>query len=281
MKKPFASVASRFFVLAAVWGYLWSVSMLQKHPPEIKIDTLRVVLPAVVQTLMAGGDQYLAANIGIFRAMTLTTDSVDMDTIHTLAKIQQEAAYLSPWSEDNYYIAQAVLPWQGEVQATIHIMQRASEYRNWDAIAAFFWGFDLYYFEQDIALASHILLDIACSRSDAINCLGLTAIAAKWRERSQDPIQAKNLLIAMQKQSRDAGLKKLLGARILRLDGLIALRAAAADYQRHKGKRPQHLIQLVEAGFISVIPADPLGKGYRLDALGTPQLIYDTPMGSR
>ena len=258
----------------AAMTYVGAVQQLQLHMPKPREDALRVVLPGVVQTMMVGGDAHLAANVGTFRAVTLTTDTVDANTVHVLGKIQVEAARLNPLSEDNYYVAQAILPWQGEVLPTIEIMKRATAARTWDYLPAFFWGFDEYFFRQNNLDANRILLNYAEPRSNEINRRSMRAIASKWYERSSDPLQARAFLLGLREQSKDPKLKRLIQARITRVEGLIALRQASLAFRQKFGHPPARLQQLVEDGFVQKIPEDPFHFGYQLNAAGEPELKY-------
>jgi hypothetical protein len=57
------------------------------------------------------------------------------------------------------------------------------------------------------------------------------------------------------------------------LDGLLALRAALADFKaKHQGSMPSVWEQLIGYGGLEVFPEDPLGAGYVLDDRGELQV---------
>ena len=68
----------------------------------------------------------------------------------------------------------------------------------------------------------------------------------------------------MAKETQDAALKNYLEQRIVRLEGLIQLQAAAKRYQERYGRPIDDLDQLVASGMLSALPKDPLGDGYGL-----------------
>jgi hypothetical protein len=98
-------------------------------------------------------------------------------------------------------------------------------------------------------------------------------MAAKWYERGDDPLMALNILTAMREQSRDANFRALLQARMARLEGLQALRVAAAAYRAEHGTSPSRLDELLGYGGLPALPQDPLQLGYALSADGEPVLV--------
>lgn len=245
-------------------------------PPE----QMRIALPAELQVFMAMGDRYLAANLETFRALVLSTDNTDQDSLRVLADVQKGASRLNPAHEDNYYIGQAILPWLGFVEPAQYIVSRATDARPWDFLPGFFYAFNRYYFENRPQEASNILLRVAdrLPRKE-----GVLEIAAKWQEKGEDPETALAVISAMQQQTRDARLKSILQKRIERLQGVIVLREAAARYQKRSGRTLTQLGELVASGELNELPQDPAGLGYALNEQGLPVLYFPPkkPLGAR
>ncbi len=234
-------------------------------------EQMRIALPAELQVFMALGDRYLAANMEFFRALVLSIDNIDPDSLKVLAEVQKGASRLNPAHEDNYYIAQAILPWMGFVEPTQFIQSRATDARPWDFLPGFFHAFNRYYFENRPQEASNILLGVADRLPDNS---GVLEIAAKWQEKGEDPQAALAVIRAMLKETRDRKLRTVLQTRIDRLEGVVALREAAARYEKRTGQPLKRLDELVASGEMRTLPLDPTGLGYVLNERGEPALYF-------
>lgn len=250
--------------------YVTGINQVRKVPSVLGPETMEVALPPELQVFLAMGDRYLAANIETFRALVLTVNERDRTTLQVLAEVQKGASTLNPAHEDNYYIAQAVLPWEGLVEPAQYIESRAMDARPWDFLPGFFYAFNRYYFERDAHGGAEILLR-AAERLDKKE--GVIEMAALWQEKGEAPQLAINMIRAMQESSRNEKLKASLQARIDRLQGLIALREATAKFAERNGRAPASLNELLSAGVLERLPEDPLGMGYGLDANGQPVLL--------
>lgn len=259
------------------WAVFWFAgSQLQDSPRISEQGLLRVRLPAPLQLAYAGGDPWLAANLNVFRSMMVEASVTEQETYRVQAQLQVDAARFNPYHEDNYYIAAAILPWNGFVPEAQEVLRSASEARSWDWMPPFFHAFDSWYFEQDMHAAGD-WAEISAARSSAVNAKALRAMAAKWYERGDDPQLARNLIAALQEQTRDPDLRAQLQARIDRLDGLLALRAAHAEYLRVMGGAPVRLEDLLGHAGLAALPHDPMQLGYGLDATGLPILLLPAP----
>jgi hypothetical protein len=232
---------------------------------------VRVRLPLLVQLVNAGGDPYLAANFNVFRSLMVEARVTEGETYRVQGQLQVDASFFNPRHEDNYYVAAAILPWNGQVEASQQVLLRAAQSREWDMWPAFFYAFNAMYFERDMARAGH-WAEVAAERNPR-NAAALRDMAAKWYERGDDPLMALNILTAMREQSRDANFRALLQARMARLEGLQALRVAAAAYRAEHGTSPSRLDELLGYGGLPALPQDPLQLGYALSADGEPVLV--------
>lgn len=262
-----APVALVFSLAAYVIGIKQTEQSRWIAPPE----QMRIALPAELQVFMALGDRYLAANLEVFRALVLSIDKTDPDSLKVLADVQKGASRLNPAHEDNYYIGQAILPWMGFVEPTQFIESRATDARPWDFLPGFFYAFNRYYFENKPQQASNILLSVADRLPDNA---GVLEIAAKWQEKGEDPHTALAVIRSMLQSTHDAKLKAALQRRIDRLEGVIALREAAARYEKRTGQRLKQLSDLVASGEMQALPRDPTGLGYALSEQGVPVLYF-------
>jgi len=115
-----------------------------------------------------------------------------------------------------------------------------------------------------VAAAQDVLLKAAQSRE--------CDMAARFYERGAAPETALDILVAMHDQSTDENFRALLAARIVRLQGLQALRAAADEYRQQHDRAPSQLIELIGHAGLEALPEDPLQLGYLLSDEGQPLL---------
>ena len=264
------------FLPVALALYAYSAIKLGLVPRPREKDLLSVAIPAPVQVILAGGDRFLAANLAVLRALAVGGGELDRATYQILGRVQSDAARLNPAHEDNYYISQAILPWNGEVNADLSIQQAATAARPWDAMPPFFLGFDYYYFLHD-SIAGGQNLQIAAQRSPPGNREAVLVMAAHWTEKSDDPRVAIGIIDAMAKGTRDRELKHHLEARIERLQGLALLRDAAKLFAARERRPPADIAELLGPGLLVTLPADPLGQGYALDKNGVPIIAAAMP----
>ncbi|MFC4160925.1 hypothetical protein [Chitinimonas lacunae] len=258
LSRPFLGLT--LLLCAMLAAYVSVVKALNELPRKYRLIEMEVAMPPELQLVAAGGDRYLAANIGAFRSQTVGVHELQKNTYKVLAKVQLATAVLNPMHEDNYYTAAAILPWNGEFQAGQTILQLATEARKRDYLPPFFRGFNWYYFEKNYAAAAADLR-IAASRAEGVNRNALTAMAARWTERGYEPEQALQMVEAMAKQSAPP-LKYFLEQRAARLRNLITLKQAVETYRRRHGAAPTELAQLVQEKLLPAIPPDPLGGSY-------------------
>lgn len=261
-----------FFLTLTCWlGFLTVASRLEKiRQPAISAE-MQVVLPRFIQVSLAGGDRFLAANVATFRTLTTDTQNQRPDRFVVQAIVQQDAAWLNPRHEDNYYLAAAHLPWNGQLDTAQRILAAASETRPYDMLPAFFYAFNEYHFHQDALAGSHWLKVAANHSQDEKERIGLEKLAARWMERGPDRHSVVKLLEATAEKSRYKALRRVIQMRAERVRHLILLDEAVAAYKRKYGRPPDSLDVLVQSGTMEALPQDPFGQGYTIDAQGKAQ----------
>lgn len=233
---------------------------------------IEVALPIFVQVALAGGDRYLAANWSAIRALVTETSRMAPGEYEILAQVQKDASWLNPAHEDNYYIATAILPWEGQLEPTQVILRRATLARFFDYQPPFYYAFNLVYFKGDGFGASEWLRQAARKLPDPEEQVTMEDFAARWLDRSQDLDMAVRILDAMAAQARRQDFADYLRQRSERLRILAALRRAASVYTERNGKPPTVLEDLLRSGLIRKLPVDPLGSGFAIDSSGLPVL---------
>lgn len=251
----FAALGFALFAAAVFWRP--QVSTVQV--PES--DLGRVVISSPILVALYGGDRFLAASLEVMRLAATAIDNRGVDTGY-LIRAQQEVAELNPCHEDNYFLANGLLTWGGAVDQGNRVLEAAVDCRFWDYVPPFFFGINLSFFEQDRVNAAR-LLEISAMRSPE-NAASLRKMAILLRaEQLADERLALNYLIQQRDASIDPRLHEMLDKRVVRLQGLVALRDAQRRFEAKDGVLVR-LEQLVEAGLMPAIPDDPLRLGYEL-----------------
>ena len=223
----------------------------------------RVVIAAPILLVLYGGDRFLAANLEIMRLAATGIQDGQGDTNYMI-RAQQVVAQLNGCHEDNYYLANGLLTWGGAVSEGNKVLRAAVQCRTWDFMPAFFYGINLAFFQHDIAEARRIL-ELGAQRSPE-NAASLRKLAIMLQaDTFADEQLALNYLTQQRDTASDPKLRSMLDKRVIRLQGLVALRDAQRRFEA-KNAALVRLEQLVEAGFMPALPEDPLRLGYELRA---------------
>lgn len=267
-------------IVAVLIGCL-IIFFVQSRLPGIKRAKVSVEiaisLPVFIQVVLAGGDRYLAASWATIRSLVTETSKMGSDDFQVLAQVQRDASWLNPAHEDNYYTATAILPWEGQVEATQVILRRATLARPYDYQPAFYYAFNLVQFMGDYLRASEWLLLAAPKLPKPDERVLLEHFAARWLDRTQDVELAARIVDAMAAQAKRKDFADYLRLRAQRLHDLARLRRAVLAYSERYGQPPASLSELVRTGIINKLPVDPFGYGFGLDPNGIPVLLGRTP----
>lgn len=254
-------------ILAAM-VFVTATQRLKLEPRQSVSVEMQVALPLFVQVAMAGGDRFLAANIAAIRALWVDHYKMRREEFRILAKVQEDVSWLNPGHEDNYYIATAILPWYGEVEAAQRILAGATLARRFDYQPAFYYAFNLLHFKGDAVGASNWMREAAEHLPEGQNRLHMQNLAAIWLDKADDLDLAIRVVEAMAKQSSRVDFRRYLEQRVIRLRMLREMRIAAASYQQRFGRPPTGLQDLVTSGIVAEIPQVPFGFGFAIDQQG-------------
>lgn len=257
-------------LLAGVVLFLFAQDRLESTKRARVSSEIDITLPLFVQVLMAGGDRYLAASWATVRALVTETGRMTPDEYTILAKVQQDASWLNPGHEDNYYIAAAILPWEGHLESAQVILRRATMARPFDYQPPFYYAFHLVHFKQDALAAAEWLRRAAAKLPNPDERVIMENFAARWLDRTHDLDLAARIVDAMAEQTRNRSFADYLRGRSQRLRDLALLRRAATDYQTRYRRPLRSLDELKAVGLIKKLPIDPLGIGFVLDEQGVP-----------
>jgi hypothetical protein len=241
---------------------------------------LSLILPPPIATLMTAGDPYLAANLQVIRGLVVSTKLDTPEQKALFAQLMVNANRLNPAHEDGYYVAQAILPWNGWIEENQEIQSASADARPWDWLPVFFQAFNRYYFLMEPGPASTIL-QRAAERASPGNREALLANAARWKALGSDPKEALRVIRAMLASNPSKPLQQELRARAMQIHGLIELRKAAEAYRQRKGESPSRLSELEGHGGLNSLPRDPFGEGYVLNREGVVVIKRPKPLQER
>ena len=258
--------------LIAWLGYATSVSRLEKiHRPDV-VHEMHVALPLFMQVLMSGGDRFLASNISVFRALIVNTENQDPSRFITQGRVQQDAAWLNPAHEDNYYLAAAALAWNGQLGASQEILNQANDARPYDMLPPFFMAFNEYHFRDNPVSGAEWLKVAAIHATSEADRLALHRLAAYWTMKGKDRLQAIKILEMMAAQSRYSSLKHQINMRADQVRNLAMLDEKIQAYEVKHHRHPSDIQTLIQDGFLKSIPSDPLNMVYFIDEEGIAQV---------
>lgn len=256
-------------LVTALIGFLaFAALVLARGPstgvPQAKIAD-RVVIAAPVQVLLSGGDRFLAANFETIRAMATADDNPATAAASASFRIRAHrvVAELNPCQEDNYYVANAMLSWGGAPSEGLEVLREAMSCRQWDEFPPFFFGFNQWFFNRDAAEARRAL-EIAAERARdpqsaaTMRRVGIMIEAGEYA----DDRAALAFLEREREQAADDKLRDMLDKRVMRLQGLIVLREAQAQYEATTGRPLINPQALLDSGVLITVPQDPLRLGY-------------------
>lgn len=259
--------------------YLLAVQRLATQarvPVSVEMAT---ALPRFVQVVMSGGDRFLAANLAVFRAVVASTETLKADNFRIQGIVQRDAAWLNPAHEDNFYVAAAILSWNGQLDAANQVLDAAVLARKKDPFPAFYLAFNRYYFEKRTADAGRLML-LAAERAETIQQQqAFQFLAGKWFGKDRDIDAALDVLRVLQASAAGGRLKQALAKRIVRLEAIKALTDASEVFARQYGRRPSDLGELRRSGVINKWPVDPLGGTFQLDPDGRINVIEKRKAG--
>lgn len=256
--------------------YAYSVQPLYTRPRQSVAVEMQVAVPRFVQVIMAAGDRYLAANLAGFRTLVASTANMGPDNYRIQALVQTDAAWFNPAHEDNYYLAAALLPWNGQLDAAQTILGAATRARPFDWLPPFYYGFNLLHFLKRPAEGAEWVRLAAEHADDEMQTLQLQQMAANWVAKGEDLGLAIRLLRAMARQTKHKPFAAFLEKRAIRLENLLVLEQAVETYRQRMGVPPRMAQQLLSEGVIVRLPQDPFGGRYGLDANGRPNVVSES-----
>jgi len=255
-------------------GFAALVPGLYGSPRLPASGEMEVAVPRFAQVLTAAGDRYLAADLSTFRALVASTERMERENYRILGIVQSDVAWLNPAHEDNYYIAAAILPWNGELEAAQHVLQQASKARPFDWQPAFYYAFNTWHFSKNAREGAEWMKIAADQALDEGVRIQLLQLAAQWAGNTQDRAFAIRLHKAMARETRHRGFAVFLEKRATRLENLLRIEEAVARYEERTGRTPLDMADLVALRLLAEVPSDPFAMQYVIGRDGKPEVVH-------
>jgi hypothetical protein len=173
---------------------------------------------------------------------------------------------LDPYFSDPYFLANAHMTWEaGMVRETNELLEKGTQYRDWDWVLPFFSGFNNFFFLHDDAKAAELLMTASQRPGPSEQLLSLAARLAFKGKKTENAIL---FLEAIAKKTDDERQKKDYETRIRALRTRLFLERSVTAYKARFGRPPVSLQKLVETGVVKEIPQDPYGGKFFIDPVG-------------
>jgi hypothetical protein len=277
----------RFCFVIVLFGYLLLlpryVDFLRERPVEVKLGY--IPHPQVLRATVA--DQRLAVAQWIV-TKTLFYYGTLVDKFHENVIIRPEfanmyrtllsAIRIDPYNMDAYYFTQASFTWELQrIEEVNRMLETGLQYRTWDPWIPFYMGFNYAYFLKDYERAAVYMKKAAEISGNPL----FTTLAARYFYESAQTDLGMVFLNAMIEQAKDEIVKQTYQLRRDALVAVITLEQKVAEFKARYGRSVDVLEELVEAGLLDAVPADPYGGDFYLDATGrirsTSKFAMSTP----
>lgn len=238
--------------------------------PRLAPARIDILWSAAPNLLVHMGDRYLAANINYLRSLMVAFD--DPALIDARVYLQTQVTQYNPKHEDNYYVAASTFPWEDRVDVAQSVLLASASARYWDSMPYFLMALNAANLQNDLTHAASYVAKAAEIESGP-NKAYFNYLAANFYRKSDNLIGALAHLELLAEGSSSPKLEAVMKKRVERIKKLIDLRHLALDYLLRYGRPIQRLTDLLEAGMLSELPEDPLGIGFGVSAVGTPDFL--------
>jgi hypothetical protein len=249
------------FLILSLFGYSIAVTSVKEIRKNIiKTQPLLYLPPKEALSLLTFEFKTLFSKILTFRANIYfgetTSDEIKPD-YYWFYKMYEAAIELDPYNIDSYYVAQAVLPWDGHlVRETNKLLEIGMKSRTWDWYLPFFIAFNNFYFLKDDKKAAEYF-----SKASQIDAR-IATIAGKYFQKAGETSAGLAFLKIMYDKTSDEGIRNNISKRINSLEQIAYLENAIVVFRIKTGIFPSLPEQLISAGVIDKLPVDPFGKVY-------------------
>jgi hypothetical protein len=169
---------------------------------------------------------------------------------------------LDPYFVDPYILANANMTWEGGmIRETNALLEKGTQYRDWDWMLPFFAGFNSFFFLHDNATAVEYLMTASRRPGPSEQLVSLAARLAYKDKKTENAIL---FLEAIEKKTEDERLKKEYETRIRALQARLILERSVSAYKEKFNRGPVSLQRMIEKGILKEIPRDPYGGKFSI-----------------
>jgi len=250
-----------------VWMLLPFSSLHQKTQPPLHFPTYP---PSVILQMMSLGTQELTATLIFYNAQFYFGEKYawrqEAPEYQRLFAALDKATDLDPYNMDCYYFAQGLF---SDIKPAIPLLNRLLEkgmrHRKQDWYLPFFISANYYFQLNDPIKAAEYLQHAAALNPD--NAI-FASLSARMLYQGNQTVTAITYLEGFINETKNPAVRKKLLLRLHTLRAIHLLENAIVAYTKDKGKPPDMLDDLISAGFLNKIPADPYGGTFLLDETG-------------
>jgi hypothetical protein len=188
------------------------------------------------------------------------------------------AVQLDPYNMDAYYFAQSFLVWDlKRVKEADAMLDYGMKYRTWDWYLPFFAGFNNAYFLKDYAKAAGYFKRVSELTGSQLS----TSLTGRYLFQSGQTDLAIAYLGAMEKSATNVAVKRSFGVRLDAFKKARRIEMARDRFREARGRLPASVQELVGAGYLDAVPADPYGGTFYLNQEGRVLTTSDFATGWR
>jgi tetratricopeptide (TPR) repeat protein len=261
-------------VVGLLVAYLAILPILQE---QLRLRALVVKLgytpTAEVLKVTSADHRYTAAEWAVLKVLFYFGSTIEKYREQVIVKPEYlnmyrtlvTAVQLDPYNMDAYYFMQSAFTWEvGRVNEVNSVLEYGMKYRTWDWYLPYFIGFNEAYFLKNYAKAGEYMRKAAeISGNDLF-----TRLATRYFFEAGQVDLGLSFLDVMIEKTRDPQVRELYRMRRQALLAARELEDAVAEFRRRFGVTPKQLQELVTAGLIDALPADPYGGRFYLDPEG-------------
>lgn len=264
-------IISVFIILLA--GYVVTSNGLKKERAGfIEEKFLAYTLPSAFLKPLSLEFKGVMSDILLIKFMTFVggkTEQLDQFTDEDWEDIRQTLdtiTDLDPYFWDAYLFSQVFLTWEKKnYLAANELLAKARKYLPQDYRIPFYMGLNYYRFGKDAANGAKYLME--ASKLPGASFYYAT-LAARLSAYSSDYQRGIIFLNEMLKQTKDSGIAEQYKLRIQVLEQMNVIEQLMTQFRLKFNRPPTELAELVEAGLIDRLPADPYGGEFFINKEG-------------
>jgi tetratricopeptide (TPR) repeat protein len=265
-------VTTKILFLFLICAYLVIIlpftAYLGKRPVVNKVG---YIPEAEILNITAGDQRYLISEVAVFKVMLYFGGMVSNKLKHppeyaNMARMLSNAVKLDPYNMDAYYLSQAAFVWDVKDSARDinRLLIYGMRYRTWDYSLPFFAGFNAAYFLHDYRSAADFMKRAAELSGDPLSA----NLSARYFHEAGRTELGILFISSMEQGAKDEKVKKAFRIRKEALLGAQSIAEAVARYKEMLKINPASIEELVNKGFIKIVPKDPYGGQYYLTDKG-------------